>query len=338
MFAGALERMALELVSLEKSIYLENRFIEKIKKKVLLSSLDEIRNEVYQTLGFSEADEIYLSKDWQLSNLIMMSSFKDAKKICYGDGFGIHVDSNNPLFTPRVTLFNSSPKTFLLENLKKVYHKILKFKLSNPSFDCGYYALPKAFGDQPDFPFNVLENKSYLNHFEKIGSKFGQLSFLSDSKSKIAFLLTSNFSESGRLGLEEEVKAYVEWMKDMLISNSIDILVIKPHPRDSEEKLQVLLESFEGVVNEVHVISGNDSSFMPFEIFYYPVYLNSAKEERPPIFTVSSSCLSLKQLFGVKPIVGFGEQISKKVFFEQFVDGRIEHEELLNIALKNIGD
>ncbi|MFM6249969.1 MAG: hypothetical protein ACKPEQ_12605, partial [Dolichospermum sp.] len=54
------------------------------------------------------------------------------------------------------------------------------------------------------------------------------------------------------------------------------------------------------------------------------------------IFAVSSACLSLKLLFHVPIVVGFGENITPKTFYQDYIQGRLKHERDLNNALQII--
>jgi hypothetical protein len=89
---------------------------------------------------------------------------------------------------------------------------------------------------------------------------------------------------------------------------------------------------------EVVLLTDLNLFFTPFEVFLIQAFLD--EKERTPrnltIITFSTACLSLPILFNVEPIIGFGDEIVKRLFFENYISGRIRHEEDLNLAIQTL--
>ncbi|NEO61909.1 MAG: hypothetical protein F6J98_16305, partial [Moorea sp. SIO4G2] len=153
----------------------------------------------------------------------------------------------------------------------------------------------------------------------------------------VSILLTSNFSEARRMSLENEIAAY----REFLIAEGIEpntVLVIKPHPRDDNVKLQKLEDALSDLFDKIIILSEPDLFFLPFEVFFAEAFLplDSNPNNQPRVFAVSTACVSLKLLFNVPSIVGFGEQITSKLFYENYAAGRLEHEQELRAAINNV--
>jgi len=78
--------------------------------------------------------------------------------------------------------------------------------------------------------------------------------------------------------------------------------------------------------------------FTPFEVFLIQTFLGE-NEETPrelKIITFSTACLSLPILFDVRPLIGFGKEIVKTSFFENYISGRLQHEHDLESAMNTL--
>jgi hypothetical protein len=151
----------------------------------------------------------------------------------------------------------------------------------------------------------------------------------------VSVLLTSNLSEASRMSLKNEISAY----RQFLISEGIkqnSMLVIKPHPRDDINKIQKLKHALSNLYTEILVLSEPDLFFLPFEVFFAEAFvkpdLTLTNEVR--VFATSSACLSLRLLFNVPSVVGFGEHITPQFFYKEYVTGRLKHELQLNSVIK----
>ena len=142
-FANFIKKMA-QLVHEWKAISNINPTqIDAISNQLATSSPRKIYGIVHQLVGTNSADEIYLCRNWQFGNQLLINTYKSAEKICYGDSVGIYFFSNaKGLFaasTPQKLNFGSNIKKQIKTVISKVKEKLqLKTVLKNVEFDIGY--------------------------------------------------------------------------------------------------------------------------------------------------------------------------------------------------------
>ena len=342
-FANFIKKMA-QLVHEWKAISNINPTqIDAISNQLATSSPRKIYGIVHQLVGTNSADEIYLCRNWQFGNQLLINTYKSAEKICYGDSVGIYFFSNaKGLFaasTPQKLNFGSNIKKQIKTVISKVKEKLqLKTVLKNVEFDIGYLLLPDIMGELPPMKTVVLDKLDLLQTFEKLRELI-DVDYISHLRAKIDYspiliLLTSNFSEAQRMSEEDEINAYRQFLSSQKIEPNT-ILLIKPHPRDGNIKIQKLQSALSDLFTNILVLSEPHLFFLPFEILFAQVFLQSdmSVRENIRVLTVSSACLSLKLLFNVPCVVGFGEEITPNFFYENYVVGRLEHEAYLKKAI-----
>ena len=345
-FANFIKKMA-QFVHKWKAInYINPYQIDTISNSLADSSPRKIYYTVHLLVGTDSADEIYLCRNWQFGNQLLINTYRTADKICYGDSIGIYFSSNaKGLFaasTPPKVNFSS----YIKKQIKAVISKFketlqLKTVLKNVDFDIAYFVLPDILGELPPMNTISIDKFELLQTFNKLRGLI-DLDYISELKHKVSghpilILLTSNFSEAERMSEEDEINAY----RQFLISQKIEpntILVIKPHPRDGNVKIHKFKSAVSDLFSNILVLSEPHLFFLPFEILFAQVFLSSDMSVRDNIrvLTVSSACLSLKLLFNVPCIVGFGEEITPQFFYENYVDGRLDHELYLKKAIDTI--
>ncbi|MEM9923964.1 MAG: polysialyltransferase family glycosyltransferase [Cyanobacteria bacterium P01_D01_bin.50] len=345
-FANFIKKMA-QLVHEWKAIsYINPTQIDAISNQLATSSPRKIYSIVHQLVGTDSADEIYLCRNWQFGHQLLINTYKSAEKICYGDSVGIYFSSNaKGLFaasTPPKLNFGSYIKKQIKTAISKIKEKLqLKTVLKNVEFDIGYFSLPDIMGELPPMKTIILDKLELLNTFDRLAGLI-DVDYILQLQEKIdhrpvLILLTSNFSEAERMSFEDEINAY----RQFLISQKIEpntILIIKPHPRDGNIKIQKLKSTVADLFSNILVLSEPHLFFLPFEILFAQVFLQSdmSVRNRIGVLTFSSACLSLKLLFNVPCIVGFGEEVTPQFFYENYADGRLEHEQYLKIAIDKI--
>lgn len=343
-FANYVKNMA-ELAHQWKAIvYTNPTQINSIYQESATSSPRKTYDLVHQLVGTETADEIYLCRNWQLGNQLFINTYKSAEKICYGDSIGIYFSSNGKgLFAPSNPIklnFASYIKKKIKGLISKLKEKLqLKTVFKNVEFDIGYFILPDIMGELPPMKTIVLDKLELLKTFEKLKGLV-DLDYVLQLKQKIdcnpvLILLTSNFSEAQRMSEENEINAYRQFLSSQKIEPNT-ILLIKPHPRDGNIKIQRLQSKISDLFANTLVLSEPHLFFLPFEVLFAQVFLQSDMSVRDNIkvLTVSSACLSLKLLFHVPCVVGFGEKITPQFFYENYVDGRLEHEQYLKVAIE----
>lgn len=345
-FANYVKKMA-ELAHKWKAIsYINPNQFNTISQDLATSSPRQIYDLVHQLVGTNSADEIYLCRNWQFGNQLLINTYKSAEKICYGDSIGIYFSSNaKGLFAPSNPIklnFSNYIKKQIKAVISKVKEKLqLKTVLKNVEFDIGYFILPDIMGELPPMKTIVLDKSELLKTFDKLRGLI-DVDYISNLRDKtdyspILILLTSNFSEAQRMSEENEINAYRQFLSSQKIEPNT-ILLIKPHPRDGNIKIQRLQSALSDLFTNILVLSEPQLFFLPFEILFAQAFLQSDTSVRDNIkvLTVSSACLSLKLLFNVPCLVGFGEEITPQFFYENYADGRLEHEQYLKVAIDNM--
>ncbi|WP_424096524.1 polysialyltransferase family glycosyltransferase [Moorena producens] len=346
-FAAFIKRIAELVGEWHKIVYITPEQLSDIESRLDYSSPSKIFRIVHEMVGTNRADEIYLCRNWMFGNKLLINSYKSALKICYGDSIGFYFSvkskalfADKPEPKPNLIRYIEKKQKALVRKIKTSLRLITYLKI-RPKFDIGYFVLPEAFGESPPMKTVTLNKVWLLDTFQKLRGLVNPEYVLQFRKtiaeSPVSILLTSNFSEARRMSLENEIAAY----REFLITEGIEpntVLVIKPHPRDDNVKLQKLEDALSELFDKIIILSEPDLFFLPFEVFFAEAFLplDSRVNNQPRVFAVSTACISLKLLFNVPSIVGFGEQITSKLFYENYAAGRLEHEQELRAAINNV--
>lgn len=138
---------------------------------------------------------------------------------------------------------------------------------------------------------------------------------------------------------ENEILAYKKFLERLAFPRE-STLVIKPHPRDSEEKIQELGRVLRNLFSDVVLLTDPNLFFLPFEIFLLRIFRGETEKALRDlkIVTFSTACLSLTTVFNLTPIIGFGSELVSEFFYKDYVQGRIRHERDLQLALKDLAE
>ncbi|EGJ34995.1 MULTISPECIES: polysialyltransferase family glycosyltransferase [Moorena] len=346
-FAAFIKTIAELVGEWHKIVYITPEQLSDIESRLDYSSPSKIFRMVHEMVGTNRADEIYLCRNWMFGNKLLINIYKSAQKICYGDSIGFYFSVNSKALFPETQENKPNLINYIQARYKSLLNKvktILKIKTSlkpRLKFDIGYFVLPDVFGESPPMKTVTLNKVWLLETFQKLRGLVNPEYILQFRKniaeSPVSILLTSNLSEAGRMSLENEIAAY----REFLICEGIEpntVLVLKPHPRDDNVKLQKLEYALSYLFDKIIVLSEPDLFFLPFEVFFSEAFLplDSSRNNQPRVFAVSTACLSLKLLFNVPSIVGFGDQITSKLFYENYAAGRLEHEGELRAAINKV--
>ncbi len=340
-FADFIKKMATLICDWKQIVYITPEQMKAIKNDSKISNPSNYFRRVYQLIGTDSTDEIYLSRNWQFGNQLLINAYRSAEKICYGDSIGIYFAPDSKAFF----LPQSLPKRLLIKLWKKTIEPTKSILgstvLSAINFDRGYFTLPDILGEIPPMPVTVPDKGSLLKVFGQLKSLLDP-DYISRMKQQIgdapvSILLASNFSEAGRMTLPQEIEAYQKFLIGKGISDR-SILIIKPHPRDSSQKILALKDALQELYAQVIVLSETSLFFMPFEVFFTEAFLDETLEltNKVEVFACSSACLSLKLLFNVPSFIGFGSEITNSFFDRDYAPGRIKHEQDLRTALTKI--
>jgi hypothetical protein len=356
-FVALIKQIATSICHWKSIVYITPEQLTAISERLRNTAESNIFDIAHVWVGTDDAAEIYLCRNWQFGNQLLLNAYKTANKICYGDSIGIYFSSNSSAFFPVYQAPNLSLKErlfhALIEVSKQSFRKQrdsiqerlgLKTVLKLVEFDKGYFTLPDTMGETPPMTFKKISYSYVLDTVISLNSLV-DTEYLTRFKNKIgdapvAILLTSNFSEARRMSYEDELKAYVQFLSSVDLIPST-VLVIKPHPRDDLQKIQQLRNRLSFLFSKVIILAEPQLFFLPFEIFFLRAFLSfdspSLSNTQPvQIFSVSSACLGLKLLFDVPSTIGFGTVITSNSFYENYIDGRLTHERDLKAAVQSI--
>ena len=136
---------------------------------------------------------------------------------------------------------------------------------------------------------------------------------------------------------ENEIRAYKMFLQQLNLPKD-STLMVKPHPRDGEEKIQELGRVLRDLFSDVILLTDPNLFFIPFEIFLLQTFRGEAEKALRDlkIVTFSTACITLAALFNLRPMIGFGTELVSEFFYDDYVQGRIRHERDLELALKDL--
>lgn len=355
-FARFVKKMALAVCNWKVVIYLPPEQMDAFAASLDISSTQTVFARVHELVGITKADEIYLCRNWQFGNRLMINAYRKAEKICYGDGIGFYF--SEAYFSPAVVNNGRGLKSLVRGKLRRLRNSLrarvspvatpkVASKASDSTvlgevdFDIGYFLLPDILGQEPPMRTRLVRKEFTERIFRKLAGAL-DADHIADrykyiSRVPTVVLMTSNFSEAARMSGEQEIVAYRKFLEQLKFPRE-STLIIKPHPRDGEEKIQELGRALGDLFSDVVLLTDPNLFFVPFEIFLMQTFRGeTAKKLRDlRIVTFSTACLSLEVLFNLGPIIGFGSELVRKFFYEAYVHGRIRHERDLQMALQRL--
>lgn len=357
-FAAFVKKMALAVCNWKAVIYLTPEQMDQFAASLDISTKPTVFARVHELIGITKADEIYLCRNWQFGNRLMIHTYRKAEKICFGDGIGFYF--SEAYFSPAVVNNGMGLKSLVRGKLRRLRNSFRarvspvapqgavskagdSAVLGEVNFDIGYFLLPDILGEKPPMKTRLVSKQVTEGIFRKLASALdaGENAdrFEYISRVPTVILMTSNFSEAARMSHANEIVAYRIFMKQLGFPRE-STLIIKPHPRDGEEKIKELGRALGDLFAEVILLTDPNLFFVPFEIFLMQTF--RGENERAlrdlKIVTFSSACLSLEVLFNLGPIIGFGSGLVSKFFYETYARGRIRHEHDLALALRKLAE
>lgn len=346
-FVAVVKKMAAVLDEWRKVVYVTSAQMDDFAVAASSTSPADTFAQVHALVGAATADEIYLCRNWQFGNQLMINAYRDATKICYGDSVGIYFSESYflpaPVDDPKETKSLREKLGGLRISLReKLSEAKPKTVLKEIDFDIGYFLLPDILGQQPPMSTRRVEKELMLGIFRRLAEALDpddirdRYQHIADASN--VFLMTSNFSEAARMSVDDERVAYRQFLERQNLPRE-SILVIKPHPRESEEKIKRLGEHLRDLFSDVVLLTEPNLFSIPFEIFLLQLFPeNEAALRRLRIITFSTACLTLEALFALGPVVGFGNDLVTRFFKPNFVTGRIQHEDDLRLALQRLSE
>ena len=350
-FTNAVQKMARALRNWTSIVYFSKEQMVEFDQQLTFATRPQVYQRVRDLVGVAEADEIYVCRNWQFGNSLMLNVYRNASKVCFGDSIGIYF--SEAYFSPAVTTNGRPPlKAAVRQQLRRIKHSLRSrlagdqtplrdVVLDEIQFDIGYFLLPEILNETPPMETRLVNTATTAEIFRKLARALDPEQILTQygylAKLPAVILMTSNFSEASRMSSENELDAYREFLEKLQLPRE-STLIIKPHPRDGEEKIRELGHRLGDMFANVVLLMDQNLFFTPFEVFLIQTFLgeSDATPRNLKIITFSTACLSLPILFDIRPLIGFGDQIVKTSFFENYISGRLQHEHDLNLAMKTL--
>jgi len=344
-FASVVKSMAVSIRKWQALVYINPQQLN-TAANLANSSTAAAFDYVYDLVGTVDADEIFLGRNWQFSNHLLINAYRRAAKVCYGDSIGIYFSES--YFAPSAAAVNERSNWSLRRKLKDAKSRLAAAikpgeGLKEIDFDVGYFSLPDILGQVPPMKTRLVDKRYSLDVFQKLGSLLEE-DFVSGIRDRTSdrptiILMTSNFAEAERMTLESEIAAYKEFLKTLDYPRE-SVLIIKPHPRESDAKVHALRSALSDLFPASILLAEPKIFFVPFEMFLMRVFLGASSElpQDLKIVTFSTACLSPALLFNTKPVIGFGAELVSKYFHGDYASGRIKHERDLQLAIQRIAE
>ena len=337
-FVQAIERMAGALEAWHKIVYLNNDDMLYLQELAAREGWAAACGSLAAKIGVDRIDELYLSKSRMLGNQLLLQTYRAARKICYGDGIGLNFSrryfGGGSAELPVKESFSKEELLQLAVSMRQV-----RPEMGGDCFDQYCLLLPNLFDETMSTAVLQPDKAVFRELFAQLAPATGDASIARvlsrlETAESMVFILTCNFSEFGKMSLVDEVAAYREFVAMKCAPGST--LVIKPHPRDSYQKLSALTDELLKDGWEVLLLGAQDSLYLPFEAIIsrcleFQQWLSKIK-----ILTFSTSCLSLEAIFGMPCTRGFGADIVQQRFFSASVESRLRHERDLSEAVARI--
>ena len=305
---------------------------------------------MHTDMGIQHCDELLLGQNLLFINNLLGRSYPTAEKACYGDGIGLNFTADyyspgreNPgrlkllerWFRHRLRALRGMPTAEVAHSMKSKKHAVV--------FDRHYLLLANQFDEQLA-KFEQLEEGDFKQLFALFADSLPQLAgetceelegALAGADQAIV-LLTSNFSETKRMTLEGEVACCLE-MVERKRNKPNALLVIKPHPRDSQEKIATIEHEARKSFRTVVTLADPWTFFVPFEsVFARYFESNPRVKKMTSVVCSSSACVSLELLYGQPCELGFGARNVRRHFSEKWRELRVRHEVDLNRVVQRI--
>ena len=347
-FADFVKKMALSVFNWKSILYVNPDQMTRLAELLEVSPATAFAH-LHEFVGASKADEIYLCRSWQFGHRFMMNAYQKAEKICYGDGLGLYFSeayfspaaTNERRFYSLVRKKLGAVKRFVKRTPRLITVATSYPLLSAVDFDIGYFLLPNILGEEPPMETRLVKKEVTKRIFRELAAALANDAIVEKykyiSSVPTVVLMTSNFSEAKRMSAENEILAYRKFLELMKFPRE-STLMIKPHPRDGEQKIQQVGRAVEDLFTNVVLLTEPDLFYIPFELFLMQVFKGRTETavRDLKIATFSTACLSLQVLFNFEPIIGFGRDLVGEFFHPEFVEGRIKHEYDLHVALQKL--
>ena len=303
----ALTRMARALRPWRSIVQLTDAELEGLRR------LPERRPAALRELG--DVRELYLVREWQRANEVLLGVFRDAQKICFGDSIGIYLAPSY-----------MAPAPGFARGVMRLLRSAFR---SRRRADRYYLALPRAFDRAPSRHVTLTDLALLRQTLEELrpllpGGIVAEIRRRAAGNA-LTVLVCSNFSEQGAMSMEAEISAYLAYLGEHAPAPR-PLVVLKPHPRDRREKTAALESALRGPFADVLTLSDEAGLYLPLEALLLELRSGEPRPSDVVLCTFSSACLASRHLLGLAPRIGFGERLVRSHFHKPYVPSRLRHE------------
>ena len=364
---GLIIDLANRLLAWDKIIYLNNKtFYNAVCRATKANVENDLIQLIYQEIGVKDAHEIYLLRNRDFLESRVMIAYPKAKKICYGDSFGVYYDhdvATDQLYRQSLLISLSNFKLILAGRqilgwltthakdrarlkMRRSQFPILnqlnmKFNERQP-FDFGCYIFSKGLGFNLELAFDTQEiaNDIVLRVLEQasgvIDSKEIELIYEKMGVRPLTIFLTSVFWAKKEIAKEKELLACVNFLKKSTEPGSL--ILVKTHPSLGSVSLNEFKKCFRFEDHEVIFLDEMKFFLVPLEIFLQALFLQKKPTQnlKLNILTLSTSTLGVAKIFGIDSKVGFGGKLVFKYFKKLNIIPRLVREYLIKKGLREI--
>jgi hypothetical protein len=293
--------------------------------------------------GVAEAHEVLLGQNLLFLNHLIDRAHPRAVKACYGDGVGLNF-STDYYRPPEFEAGWRGLGRRLERAVRRHTHRWTGATPPPPrpqgrkpghavAFDRHYLLLANRFDSHVDHHVQ-LDAEEFRRLFagfvpeidEAVATAGDPLAAELGRAARVVVLLTSNFSETARMRLSEEVDACVT-AAAAVGGGAGSLLVVKPHPRDSRDKVRLIADAASRRFAAVVTLDAPWTFYLPFESVYDRWFLRDERVRRVTrVVCTSSAGLSLEALYEQPVEVLFGERMVRRLFAHNWRSLRVRHE------------
>src|ERR1044071_308399 len=122
-FTNAVQRMARALRNWTAIVYFSKEQMIEFDQQLTFATRPQVYQRVRDLVGVAEADEVYVCRNWQFGNSLMLNVYRDATKVCFGDSIGIYF--SEAYFSPAATNNGRPPlKAAVRQQLRRIKHSL----------------------------------------------------------------------------------------------------------------------------------------------------------------------------------------------------------------------
>lgn len=309
---------------------------------------------VRELVGIASADALFLGQNLLFLNHLLHRAYPGASRACYGDGVGLNFSTDYyraPPHDPGIRGLGRRLERTIRRRIKSwrgrertpLEHPTGKLVGHTVPFDRHYLLLANLFDEHLD-EFVQLDAADFRDLFAAYASEIDHAVGPGDDRladalrmaSSVVVLLTSNFSETGRMTCAGEVECCLESVRRQG-GGPGSLLVIKPHPRDSHDKIGRLAAEARRSFADVVTLDDRWTFHLPFEsifVRYFPAHAPLRAATR--VVCTSSAALSLEHLYGQECELGFGPRAVRRHFTHNWQALRLRHEADLANAVRRV--